>query len=157
MLNGLGEGEFDPNSEDLRKLIAKGPRESDYEDTSQWDDLYSNTPSSPTTATTPAAPASAAPKPVKTTKTVDGQLVAADLLRKGVRPAADMDTKAWKLACRALGMRAADGAGCAKPEMVIDETCTQSRKIVFGQELTASDRDKVARALRGGGYNVEIK
>jgi hypothetical protein len=68
-----------------------------------------------------------------------------------------MDTTAWKIACRALGMKTKDGAGCEKPALVVEEDCTQSRKIVFGQDLTPADRDKVARALRGGGYSVEIK
>lgn len=149
-LNGLSEGEFEPDSASLRAEIRKGPREDQYFDTSEYDALLENegTPSKPSAKTESPARRRAS--------SGEGRIVASYPLRKGVRPAADMDMSAWKIACRALGMRATEGAGCTKPEMVIDETCTQSRKIVFGQDLSPSDRDKVARALRGGGYKVEI-
>lgn len=147
-LNGLSEGEFESDSARLKKMIRQGPREDEYIDTSEYDDLLENE--------APASAAKAEAPSRRRTSSGEGRLVASYPLRKGVRPAADMDMSAWKIACRALGMKASEGAGCTKPEMVIDETCTQARKIVFGQDMSPSDRDKVARALRGGGYKVEI-
>ena len=145
-LNGLSEGEFEPDAARLKRLIRQGPSEDEYIDTSEYDDLIESDAPVAKTETPSRRRASRG----------EGRLVASYPLRKGVRPAADMDMSAWKIACRALGMKASEGAGCTKPEMVIDETCTQSRKIVFGQDLSPSDMDKVARALRGGGYKVEI-
>ena len=147
-LNGLSEGEFEPDSARLKKLIRQGPSEDEYIDTEEFDRLLAN-------ETSPAA-ANVEPPARRRASSGEGRLVASYPLRKGVRPAADMDMAAWKIACRALGLKATEGAGCTKPEMVIDETCTQARKIVFGQDMSPSDRDKVARALRGGGYKVEI-
>lgn len=144
-LNGLSEGEFDPDAARLKKLIRQGPSEDEYIDTSEFDELFED-----------KLPAKKEAATRRRASSGEGRLVASYPLRKGVRPAADMDMSAWKIACRALGMKASEGAGCTKPEMVIDETCTQSRKIVFGQDLSPSDIDKVARALRGGGYKVEI-
>ena len=152
-LNGLSEGEFDPDAARLKRLIRQGPREDQYFDTAEYDALLENEGRPAKEAPSVAAKVEA---PSRRRTTGEGRLVASYPLRKGVRPAADMDMAAWKIACRALGMKATEGAGCTKPEMVIDETCTQARKIVFGQDLSPSDMDKVARALRGGGYKVEI-
>lgn len=149
-LNGLSEGEFEPDSARLKAEIRKGPREDQYFDTSEYDALLENEGAPPSKPAARVDPAS------RRRSSGEGRLVASYTLKKGVRPAADMDMAAWKIACRALGLKATEGAGCTKPEMVIDETCTQARKIVFGQDMSPSDRDKVARALRGGGYKVEI-
>lgn len=151
-LNGLSEG-FEPDTARLKDQIRKGPREDQYIDTSEYDALVEN---EGRPAKEPVAVAAKAGAPTRRSTAGEGRLVASYPLRKGVRPAADMDMAAWKIACRALGMKTSEGAGCTKPEMVVDEVCTQARKIVFGQDLSPSDMDKVARALRGGGYKVEI-
>jgi hypothetical protein len=151
-LNGLSEG-FEPDTARLKDQIRKGPREDQYIDTSEYDALVEN---EGRPAKEPVAVAAKAGAPARRSTAGEGRLVASYPLRKGVRPAADMDMAAWKIACRALGMKTSEGAGCTKPEMVVDEVCTQARKIVFGQDLSPSDMDKVARALRGGGYKVEI-